>query len=252
LSSNAADRCKLLRAFLTGCALGFCSLASAADEGGLQLSPIRLDLGIKARGGALTLTNTTRERKTVQVDVNAWTQRGGEEIYEPTQALLVNPPLFFLEPGASQVVRVGLPAATREAPPAEQAYRVFMREVPDERPLDVPGLRVVVRLGVPVFVAPRAAGAAQLNWSGVVNPDGSVTVISENTGAIHARAADLRLLPQGGGEELARDATMHYVLVGSRKSWHFKPKHALSAGPVKITALMEEGVREFPVVLRKP
>lgn len=242
---------RLLRATLIGCALGALSLTASADEGGLQLSPIRLDLSAKQRGGALTLTNKAGERKTIQVDVVAWSQRDGEDVYEPSQSLLANPPLFFLEAGASQVVRVGLPAAARTASSVEQAYRVFLREVPDERPLDVPGLRVAMRLGVPVFVAPASHGPSALQWNGVIGTDGTVAIALENTGIVHARAADLRLVA-ADGEVVGRDGTMHYALAGSRQVWHLKPSRPLSPGMVRVSALMEEGVREFPVVLRAP
>ncbi|HZP10962.1 MAG TPA: fimbria/pilus periplasmic chaperone [Nevskiaceae bacterium] len=224
--------------------------ASAQGGGGLQVSPIRLDLGAKQRGGALTLTNTSESKKTIQVDVVAWSQNGEEDVYTPSRELLANPPLFFLEPGASQVVRIGL-AASAKASASERSYRVYLREVPQDKPVDAATLRVVVRLGVPVFVSPAAAIAPDLQWSGQLQKDGSVIVALENRGSKHVRVAQLKLLAATGGEVLGEDPSLHYLLAGSRQRWQIKPgAQKLTAGPARISALMEDGAREFPVVVQ--
>lgn len=224
--------------------------ASAQGGGGLQVSPIRLDLGGKQRGGALTLTNTSEIKKTVQVDVVAWSQNGEEDVYTPTRELLANPPLFFLDPGASQVVRIGLPASTK-ASSSERAYRVYLREVPQDKPAEAATLRVVVRLGVPVFVSPATAIAADLQWSAHLQTDGSVIVALENRGTKHVRVAQLKLLAATGGEVRGEDTAMHYVLAGSHQRWQVKSAtQKLAPGSARISALMEDGVREFPVVVQ--
>ena len=223
--------------------------ASAQGGGGLQVSPIRLDLGAKQRGGALTLTNTSEKKKTIQVDVVAWSQKGDEDVYAPSRELLANPPLFFLEPGASQVVRVGI-AASAPKSDAERPYRVYLREVPEDKVVESSALRVVVRLGVPVFVAPPAAIAPRLQWSAQIQRDGSVIATLDNAGTQHVRAAQLKLLAEKGADVIGEDPTLHYVLAGSRQRWQFKPAGRIAAGPARISALMEDGVREFPVVLQ--
>lgn len=223
--------------------------ASAQGGGGLQVSPIRLDLGGKQRGGALTLTNNSEIRKTIQVDVFDWTQKGEEDVHTPTRELLANPPLFFLEPGSSQVVRIGL-AASAKASAGERAYRVFLREVPEDKPVDAATLRVVVRLGVPVFVSPATAIAPDLQWSGHLQTDGSVIVALENRGTKHVRVAQLKLLSSSGSEVLGEDPSMHYLLAGSHQRWQVRSAQKIAAGPAKVSALMEDGVREFPVVVQ--
>jgi hypothetical protein len=52
------------------------------------------------------------------------------------------------------------------------------------------------------------------------------------------------------GEVLGDDPSLHYVLAGSRARWQIKPGGKPAAGPAKISALMEDGVREFPVVVQ--
>ncbi len=223
--------------------------ASAQGGGGLQVSPIRLDLGAKQRGGALTLTNTSESRRTVQVDVVAWSQKDGEDVYTPSRELLANPPLFFLEPGAAQVVRVGLAASVQPAS-VERPYRVFLREVPEDKPVESSALRVVVRLGVPVFVSPATPIAGKPQWSAHLQKDGSVAIALDNPGTAHLRAAQVRLLPEQGSEVLGADPSLRYALTGSRQTWHVKPAGKLAPGPARISALMEDGAREFPVVVQ--
>lgn len=232
-------------------ALVLAAAGPAVAGGGLALHPLRVDLTPEQRGAAVTLRNEGSTRKTIEVEAMAWAQPDGGEHHAPTRALLVSPPLFFLAPGASQTVRIGRPLSAGTVGDVEQAYRVFFREVPPAVPPDGGALRVAVRLGIPVFVAPREAQPA-LHWQALLGPDGTIALTLINRGTRHARAVDVRLLAPDGDAVLARAEGFRYVLAGARQSWQLLPSVALQPGAYRVVAHFEDGVREHAIALARP
>lgn len=231
-------------------ALAIAGPAGAAG-GGLALHPLRVDLTPDQRGAAVMLRNEGETRKTIEVEVMAWAQPHGGEHYAPTRALLASPPLFFLEPGASQTVRIGRPMSAGTVGDAEQAFRIFFREVPPAAPAAGGALRVAVRLGIPVFVAARDAQPA-LQWQVALRADGAATLTLINRGTRHARAAEVRLLDAESDRVVARAEGFRYVLAGARQSWQLEPTVPLTPGAYRVVAQFEDGVREHAIALVQP
>lgn len=167
----------------------------------------------------------------MQVEVVSWTQSDGEDHYLPTRDLLVNPPLFTVPPGRSQVLRVGLrrpPSGEREA-----AYRLFLREVPP------PGLvkaepaasgqgkvLVLLQMRLPVYVPPVNVVSAQ-QWQAVRTEDGAIRVKLNNSGNVHVVVNQLKLRPADAGAEtapLAATSASAAVLAGQSRSWLMRPQ----------------------------
>lgn len=173
--------------------LGAALLATAslsALAGGLTVAPVRLGLAPGQRSTSISVGNAAAQAQTVQVEAFRWTRVDGEDRYEPGPELLVNPPLFELAPGASQLVRVGLRAPANEG--AERAYRIFLQEVPRERPLGGAQLNMVLRIGIPVFIGVSGAAPA-LDWRLRSAGAGKVEIALANRGRAHARVFDLKL-----------------------------------------------------------
>lgn len=236
--------------FLGLCLMAAACTAAAQVPGGIAVSPVRVDLNPGERGSAVTLTNTGTSRKTIQVETFAWSQANDDDVYAPTLELIVNPPLFFLEPGKSQVVRVGRSAAMPAGAAAERSFRIYFREVPDEAAPGGQMLRVALRIGIPVFIVPASESAApQLEWSGVIRADGSAELFAANRGSEHARVAEVRVLGEGP-QVLARAEGFHYVLPQARRRWLLPAPARVKPGAVRVAVQMEEGAREYPLVLR--
>ncbi len=99
----------------------------------------------------------------VQIRVVRWSQKGGAEQLEDTRELLATPPVLQIPANSQQIIRVAL---RREPDSAQElSYRVIFEEVPQAAPKDFTGLRVALRLSIPVFVAPAQGKAnAELAW----------------------------------------------------------------------------------------
>lgn len=197
--------------------LGIIPLTSELAAG-LEVNPIRVTLSGPNAAAAITLQNTGQEPKVIQVEVLRWDQEHGDDLYTPTRELLVNPPIFTIEPGEAQIVRVGLNRPPD--PRSELAYRLYLQEVPS-KPEGEPGtLRVALRLGLPVFVLPAAAPEARLNWQAARTAEGAIRLSLTNGGNVHARILSFQLLlPFDGDPVVVTEPVHRYVLPGRETYW---------------------------------
>lgn len=167
-------------------AFAVAGLFSASALAGLSVAPVRLQIDAGARSTSFTATDTGADPRLVQVTPRRWTRERGEDHYDDDARLIVTPPLFRLSPGGgSQVVRLGFATA---APPSdtEQAWRVFVEEVPDPATRVIPGqVRLQLKLGLPLFVPPLQP-RHELAWRLERGATG-VALVAENRGNVHAR-----------------------------------------------------------------
>lgn len=199
------------------CCLVWVSTATAATAASLHVAPVRVALTAARPVASVTLGNAEDEEVAVQVEVLGWSQRDGQDVYEPTPEVLVNPSIFRVPARGQQIVRLGL-----QAPPAdvERSYRVFFQQLPRDQALPQAGgagarLQTLLRIGVPVFVPPSAS-RQDLQWR--LTPSASPAVAGgthrlwlDNRGTEHLQLTEVRL-KQDGGAELLRKALSWYVL----------------------------------------
>jgi len=201
------------------------ALTAPAAASTFNIAPIRVQLSAAHRMGVLTLTNADDQPVVVQVHLVAWSQQNGEERLDETRDMLVTPPVLQIPANGAQVIRVAL---RREPDPArELSYRVILEEVPQAAPEAALGLRVALRLSVPIFVAPLQGSAnPDLAWESRRLADGQIEVAASNrgTGHVQVNGFDLQLT---GARDPLRAVGAKYVLPGSRVTWTLSP----DAGP---------------------
>lgn len=198
-----------------------CALAGDAMGASLHVAPVRLALAPARPVASVTLGNGEDEEVAVQVEVMAWSQRDGQDVYTPTPEVLVNPSIFRVPGRGQQIVRVGLQAPAADT---ERSYRVFFQQLPREQALpQAPGagarLQTLLRIGVPLFV-PASAPRQDLHWrlapsAGVAA--GTYRLWLDNRGTDHLQLTELRVRNESGAE-LLRKALSWYVLPGSSAS----------------------------------
>ncbi len=197
------------------------ALAAPASASTFNISPIRAELTAGHRTEALTITNAEGNPVVVQIRVVRWLQNNGAEQLEDTRELLATPPVLQIPANGQQIIRVAL---RREPDPAQElTYRVILEEVPQATPSDFTGLRVALRLSIPVFVAPAHGKAnADLAWQSRWLPNGQLELAAINSGSGHLQITDFEALFPGSLMPL-RGVTSKYVLPGSRMSWTLTP-----------------------------
>jgi fimbrial chaperone protein len=199
-------------------ALSYIIYAVAANAASVNVVPVRVNINPTERSSVVTIRNTGPEDLSMQADGVAWTQdEAGEDVYAESDDLLVVPRIFTVPAGGSQLVRIGqiVPAAA----PVETAYRVFFTELAaEETGRTSPGLRIRLRLGIPVFIAPAGSPepALQLVRSG--RTDEGYEVVLRNSGNLHVQLTGLEARTQFGdlAETVATDAAV-YLLPGTAR-----------------------------------
>ena len=174
-------------AFLLFCT-GYPLTASAA----VDISPVVLEMSAQQDKQVVRVGNSSETTKSFQVDVVAWSQSDEErEIYTPTDELLAVPPLFTLEPGEQQVVRIGL---MRDADmDQELSYRVFFTELapPQLEERTASGINVRLRFGIPVFVAPLAPASPDVEFVTLRTIENSTFMELKNTGNVRVKVNEV-------------------------------------------------------------
>lgn len=211
--------------------------AQAAQADGLRVSPVTLEVAAPGATTTLSLSNDGRQAITIQTRVYRWVQEGGVERYEPTRAVVVSPPMTRLEPGAKQSVRVVRTDKSRVT--GEEAYRVFVDEVPDLSLNQGGTVAFVTRLRIPVFFVAAGAHLPNVRWS-LTRDSGNAVLVAQNTGDVRLRLADLQLV-QGGRTVESHDGLLGYVLGGASMRFPLGAASKVRSGPLSLQATTSRG-----------
>lgn len=201
---------------------GAAGLAVAGPAGGQRLnpafsvSPTRLDLSERARGDVIRVASAAEAPMRVQVRLRSWRQTPAGPEYAPHDGMVASPPMAMIEPGRTQVIRV---VADRLAPlELEQAFRLFITQLPDGQPGSRLAISTMLEVSMPVFFAPRP-GARPARLSAAVRVDGRrVAVDVRNDGDINTRLTEMRLR-RGGAVVAQIPGLAGYVLPRSQASF---------------------------------
>ena len=211
-----------------------------ASASSFSIAPIRVELGGGHSRGELTLHNDGDSPVTIQVSSVVWSQLQGEDRYDQTHDVITAPPVFVLAAKSDQIVRVAL---RRGADPTrELSYRLFFQEVPQSADPAFNGLRVALRLSVPVFVSPVATNAVSvLTWQASSTGPDELTIRASNTGTAHLQVTDFDVL-LGSAEQTVHVNGSRYVLPDSSVSWKIKLSPGLAAaGHKRIHGFSDQG-----------
>jgi fimbrial chaperone protein len=202
-------------------AMGVLAAALPAAASTLSVAPIRVELSSATHTAVLIVRNQDDSPVVVQARPAAWSQRDGEDQLDDTHDLLVTPPLFTVPAKGSQLVRVALlrePDTSHELP-----YRLVLSEVPSSAAAETTGLKVALRITLPVFVRPRSAAAPDLTWSHRWLPDGTLEVAAQNRGTAHLQVLDFDLQGAAAAKAGVHADTSHYLLPGTGAHWQLHP-----------------------------
>ena len=178
------------------------------------VNPVQVFLSAKTRSVILTLRNVSDETLRFQLDAFAWDQDPhGEMSLQPTRDIVFFPALLTLAPGEERNIRVG---TTTPPGPSEKTYRIFVEELPAPAGAILPAgqVRVLTKVGIPIFIEPvKPAAAAQVDDARV--RDGQLSFEVRNTGTVHFVVQSVRLT--------GYDATGARVLEGAIDGWYVLP-----------------------------
>jgi fimbrial chaperone protein len=186
----------------------------------VNVSPLQIFLSPRTKSAVLSLTNAGDRPLRFRLSVFAWEQSAqGEMRLAPTRDIVFFPQLLSLAPGERRTIRVGT-----TTPPAavEKTYRLFVEELPplDPSPLPSGEVRVVSRMGIPIFLEPtRPAIAGRID--NLALRAGKLAFEVRNTGTVHFVAQAVRVTAHGADGEpiLQGELDGWYVLAGGIRAY---------------------------------
>lgn len=200
-------------------ALASLAMAGVASAATFSVAPTQIFLAGKATTALLTVKNDSSEPVRFQLSAFAWQQLpSGEMQLAATSDVVFFPALLTLGPNEERKIRIG---STVTAAAQERTYRVFVEELPpDAPPADAAAVRVLTRMGVPVFIRPaQQSASATLADLGLNN--GALRFSVTNSGTVHfvPEKVLVRVLSQNNEALLERELQSWYILAGGRRDF---------------------------------
>lgn len=203
----------------------------------VTVAPLRLELDGAQLHDTLRVINPSDRPIGIQVRAFGWTQADGEDVYAPTNEVLVSPAIVVIQPGETQFFRV----QRRQLPPAgERRYRVAIDQLPDPDLAQNGTAMTRIRFTIPLFVDRASAAPAQLDWSVQGN-----TLRVANRGQQSARMVSLALRDGVNAPVTIEGASLHYVHGGSWLEWTLPA--GCPNGPLTLQARIDGEIRSAQV-----
>ena len=206
--------------------------------GEFAIIPLRVALDRANRAAEVAVRNDDTAPLRMQIEAMAWRQDAdGKDQYEPAEGLIYFPRTLEIPPGESRIVRVGIRAAPVNR---EETYRLFIEQLPPPAQDPAPSgatLRVLLRVGVPVFVAPAQA-EPKARLTQLEMKAGQVRWTVANAGNVHfiADRVELAALARDGTRLHTRQFQERYFLAGVVKPLQAEIPRELCAQVVAIEA----------------
>ena len=225
-----------------------CRIAQAGSYG---INPVKLTLSAQNSTQIMTVRNDGEQAAVMQVELAAWSQVNGQDVYTPTRELLSTPPIFTLAAGASQIIRIGLRRAPDEQ--TELAYRMFLQEVPPPAKPGSLGLQVALRFSVPVFAIPAHKVKSDLHWQTVHLDEHTIKVGVTNTGNGHDHLSAYKLYRRGSTKPFLAQQLFAYLLPGATHNWTLTTDTLPDPGDaLRVLANTDMGEANADIVMDKP
>jgi fimbrial chaperone protein len=213
----------------------------------IGVTPVAVHLDTLNDRATVSVVNSGSDAVIMQVEAIEWKAGQGSDADLPTADLVINPSVFTVQPGQSQLVRVGLRRAAQAD--RESTYRIVLREVPAmprSGDLRIGGqVRVLMALRLPIYVAPTSAVRAS-RWQATQAYDGSITAVVKNEGNVHVRIGKI-LLRSTEGAAVGDEAGAAVVLAGDSQKFQLRGATA-DRRPLTLDILTDSGLQSVAVL----
>jgi fimbrial chaperone protein len=222
----------------------FLIAGGVARAGSFAVDPVRATLSAARPVVSFVVRNDGAEDTVVQLGIVAWSQQDGIDQYSATREILATPPIFKVPARGRQIVRLGL--RRDPDPQRELTYRLFLEEVPPPLKEGFRGLRVTLRIAIPVFVVPAASTAPALRWTATRTPQGEINLALTNGGNAHIQIAAMSVAV--AEQSPSKFTEPVYVLPGQSRVWVLGTR-AKPGAPVRLVAKTDRGDMRADIVV---
>jgi fimbrial chaperone protein len=215
-------------------------IGTTSFAGQFTVTPLRIFMTVRDRAVAVTIVNDGDADVVMQAELFSWAQKGGEDDLQPTDDLVMAPPIMKVPARSRQVLRL-----VRLVPPTgeEQTYRVLVREVPEASSQgEGVQMRMAIAFSLPIFITPPGA-KRQLNCL-PVRLDEKLVAQCENTGTAYAQVRSFALL-DANEKRVAGEDGPTYFLSRTRRTVALKAADRVPAGHAKLVATFDDGTSQM-------
>jgi P pilus assembly chaperone PapD len=218
-------------AALFGALLAVCAtqVAGAAPPA-FKIDPITVTLAQGDNSALVSVINQGDTKIRFQITGSAWHQSAdGHTELEPAPSLVFFPTVFTVDADETKRIRVGV---TTSAADVERAYRLTIAQLPPLEQVIAPSkgaaVNTLLRVSIPVFVAPNAPPAAGYDITQPVMSDGALRFEFVNTGNVHVLLNGVEVVGKNatGNTTFDYKGNAWYVLAGGRRDFSFALHHA--------------------------
>lgn len=210
------------------------STTLAGSVQAITISPVLVELSTARRVVSVTVTNASDQAVNFQAEPMAWSQPDGTNHYEPTEDLMVVPPIAEISPKSSQIFRVTLRRPLSAT--VEQSYRLMLEDVTEDLSPKPGVVTIRFKHNLPVFISPAGEAKAEPRWSRCAAVAGKGCVQLNNDGGQRIRLSELTVAGTGWQQVLEGGT----VLAGAWKQWSFDLPKGKNQ-PTLIKAKAEQG-----------
>lgn len=181
------------------------------------INPVVVELGARQRAASVTVSLGARSQGAVrlQTEVLKWEQAlDGSARYEPTNDLVVAPPIAEIKPGETQVFRVALRGQRPHA--GELAYRLIFEDTAQPAPDPTRAVSFRLRYDLPLLVAPAEPVRSSYRWQLCAAREGEACVRLVNEGNRRITLDSLAIEGSGWTMPIQTPGT---VLAGAQREW---------------------------------
>lgn len=222
---------------------------TTASAGLFSVTPVRIYMTPRDRAVAVTITNEGDEELVMQAELFSWAQNAdGTDNLQPTEDLILAPPIIKLAPRARQVVRLAV--LQREGSEAQRTYRMVVREVPEAKAADKGiQLQIALAFNMPVFITPPGA-KRDLGCKIDRAAADTVNAVCANTGSAYAQPREF-ILTTATGDKIATRDTGGYILPRVTRAFELKKQSGpIPGGNAKLGVTLDDGsTQSFDVTI---
>ncbi len=187
--------------------------------GSFKVFPMKVLLDQKKNTEKLAVKNEAEEDLTLQLSVFNWRQdEQANDVYEPTENIIITPKILTLKKGEERVIRIGYVKYGAER---ESSYRIYLEELSAEKP-GVTGLKMLLKIGIPIFIT-SAKEKPDGVITGVEIQGGKIKAAVQNNGNSHLFLNSIKAVGDDGkGKDLyQQDLKGRYLLPGVSRTYIF-------------------------------
>ena len=128
--------------------------SSSVYAGSFSVKPIWVYLNSNKKVESLHLKNSAKESVTIQIKTFEWTQDDeGRDVYTPTEEIFYMPRVITLNGEEERTIKIGY---DKKPSAVEKTFRIYFEELPEAKiKTDETGMRIALKLGVPIFITPQ-------------------------------------------------------------------------------------------------